>query len=247
VPDFREAGHLPNQSPGGEPPDPAGLPRQRRGTTPQMHGRYPDYDVLAEADHWDEATRRVVLDRVERVPPITFFTAEESDALVVFCDVLLAQDDEPRIPVLNYVDEKLAAGKRDGYRYDDMPDDGEALRIVAAGLDESARNSGSASFAAASPDLRHEIVHAFAEGEIRGERWDTLNLKHAWEVVTRYTLEAFYSHPWSWNEIGFGGPAYPRGYAAFGSPHLGQEAEGWEPREAFELDPVKDTQKRGLE
>ena len=28
----------------------------------------------------------------------------------------------------------------------------------------------------------------------------------------RSVLAAFYSHPWAWNEIGFGGPAYPRGY-----------------------------------
>ena len=32
----------------------------------------------------------------------------------------------------------------------------------------------------------------------------------------RDTLAAFYSHPWAWNEIGFGGPAYPRGYARLG-------------------------------
>ena len=247
MPDYRNAGHLANLRSKGEPPDPAGLPRQRRGTTPQMHGRYPDWDVLAEADHWDDVTREVVLDRVERVPPVTFFTAAEANPLAVFFDVFLAQDAEPRVPVLNYVDEKLAAGKRDGYRYDDMPDDGEAFRIVARGLDESARNSGAPSFAASSPELRHDIVHAFSRSEIRGEAWDSLNLAHAWEVLTRYALEAFYSHPWTWNEIGFGGPAYPRGYAAFGSPHLGEESEGWEPKEAFELDPVRDTRERGLE
>jgi hypothetical protein len=28
----------------------------------------------------------------------------------------------------------------------------------------------------------------------------------------RYAATAFYSHPWAWNEIGFAGPAYPRGY-----------------------------------
>jgi hypothetical protein len=28
----------------------------------------------------------------------------------------------------------------------------------------------------------------------------------------RATLACFYSHPWAWNEIGFGGPASPRGY-----------------------------------
>ena len=32
----------------------------------------------------------------------------------------------------------------------------------------------------------------------------------------RGVLGAFYSHPWAWNEIGFGGPAYPRGYARLG-------------------------------
>ncbi|MFP5387892.1 MAG: gluconate 2-dehydrogenase subunit 3 family protein, partial [Thermoleophilia bacterium] len=59
----RDAGHLPSHAgtePGGPPQK---LPRQRRGTTPQMLGRYPDYDVLEEVSHWDEATRRVVLDR----------------------------------------------------------------------------------------------------------------------------------------------------------------------------------------
>ena len=25
-------------------------------------------------------------------------------------------------------------------------------------------------------------------------------------------VEAYYAHPWAWDEIGFGGPAYPRGY-----------------------------------
>ena len=29
-------------------------------------------------------------------------------------------------------------------------------------------------------------------------------------------LAAFYSHPWAWNEIGFGGPAYPQGYMRLG-------------------------------
>ena len=38
-----------------------------------MHGRYPDFDVLEQAAHWDEVTRKVVLDRVENVPPIRFF------------------------------------------------------------------------------------------------------------------------------------------------------------------------------
>ena len=70
----------------------------------------------------------------------------------------------------------------------------------------------------------------------------------AWSVLLRSILQAFYSHPWAWNEIGFGGPAYPRGYSRFGSPHLDTaERESWEGKEAFERDPVRDVKERGLE
>ena len=63
--------------------DPYDVPRQRRGTTPQQHGRYPDHDVLGQAGHWDEATRKVVLGRVDEVPPLRFFSAGEARTLEV--------------------------------------------------------------------------------------------------------------------------------------------------------------------
>ena len=37
----------------------------------------------------------------------------------------------------------------------------------------------------------------------------------------RYACTAFYAHPWAWNEIGFGGPAYPRGYKILGTRRPG--------------------------
>ncbi|HEY1596065.1 MAG TPA: gluconate 2-dehydrogenase subunit 3 family protein [Thermoleophilaceae bacterium] len=231
-----DPGHLPNRRSGGEPADPDDLPRQRRGTTPQMHGRYPDWDVLAQSDHWDEVTRKVVLARVNEPPSFQFFDERERHTLKAFCDVVTAQDREPRIPVLSMVDAKLHAGQLDGFQYADMPDDREVWRIVARGLDE-------AGFADAQPEARREIVARMSKGELSGGAWDELDVATAWKVVTRAMLAAFYSHPWAWNEIGFGGPAYPRGYAALG---IGK-TEGWEPQPAFDLDPVTDTQERGLE
>src|SRR3954470_1281938 len=78
-------------------PNPHNL-KQLKGTAPQMVGRYPHYDVLSQVDHWDEVTRRVVLDRVNRVPPIRFFTLHEAETLKAFCDIAPPQDEEPRIP-----------------------------------------------------------------------------------------------------------------------------------------------------
>jgi hypothetical protein len=242
--DFREPGHLPNLLGPGQRPNPREeLPRQRNGITPQMHGRYPDFNVLDESAHWDPVTHHMVLDRLETVPPIRFFTAPEAMTLRTFCDVVLAQDAEPKIPVLNMVDAKLFAGELDGFRYADMPDDPETWRRVAVGLDAAARQHGAADFVNASEDVQERVVEAFANGELHGEVWDDLPPARAWKVVTRAMLSAFYSHPWAWNEIGFGGPAYPRGYARLGA---GQR-ESWEGAAAFERDPVKDTQRRGVQ
>jgi len=166
----------------------------------------------------------------------------------VFCDVVLAQDADPRIPVLEFIDEKYAKGELDGYQYADMPDDRDAWRMVAEGLEATARERGAASFALASPELQHAICDDFANSRLRGGVWDRLNLAHTWSLVMRGCVDAYYSHPWAWNEIGFGGPAYPRGYSRFGSPHIDTaEREEWEGEQAFEVDPVQDVKARGLE
>jgi hypothetical protein len=233
---FERADHLPNKRPNGLPADPAGLPRQRVGTTPQMHGRYPDYDVLASAEHWDAVTRRAVLERVEHPPALRFFTAAEARCLGAFLDVVLAQDAEPRIPVLAMVDAKLHDGRLDGFRYEHMPDDRDTWRIVARALDASAGGD----FAALDARRRHDIVAAFAGGELEGASIDAAT---AWSVVMRGALGAFYSHPWAWNEIGFGGPAYPRGYMRLQAGAAGREPH--EGEEAFDVDPVPDVDLRG--
>ena len=236
--DFRGADHLPRRRHDGIPPPPEDLPRQRRGVTPQMHGRYPDYDVLANAPHWDETTREVDLARVREVPQITFFDAREERTLRVFCDLVTAQDADPRIPVLEMVDAKLAANHLDGYRYHDMPEDPETWRLVATGLDEAAGGD----FAAIDPDAASRIVGEFAKGALRGGVWERLPCAKAWSVVMRAVLAAFYSHPWAWNEIGYGGPAYPRGYMRLG---IGQREPHQAP-EVGEEDPVREVERAGL-
>lgn len=215
--DLRTGGHLPHLRPDGQAPDPSWLPRQRVGITPQMIGRYPDYDVLASADTWDLATREVVTKRLQMRGPLEFFTAQEEPTLRAFCDVATAQDAEPRVPVAEMVDEKLGAGRLDGYRYAGMPRDPDTWRLVLRGLDEvAASRYGSDGFAACDPQAREAIIGALADGSLSGGAWDELDASRAFSVCMRAILEAFYSHPWAWNEIGYGGPAYPHGYMRLG-------------------------------
>jgi hypothetical protein len=193
-------------------------------TTPQGKGRYGDYDVLTQADHWDEVTREVVLARVGDPGPLRFFDEAQARTLQAFLDVVLAQDYEPRVPLLAMVDAKLADGKLDGFRYAEMPDDRETWRQLARGLDQSCFPAGGGGFADATEPVRRGVVEGLSAGTLRGGVWERLPPSLVWQVVMRAALSEFYSHPWAWNEIGFGGPAYPRGYARLSA---GQR-ESWE-------------------
>jgi len=240
MPDFRDPSHLPNLRADRQPPHPSWLPRQTVGISPQMIGRYPDFDVLSAASTWDHATTSVVMARLAEPAPLRFFSAEEEPTLRAFCDTVMAQDSEPRVPVAEFVDDKLAAGRLDGYQYDDMPDDRDTWHLVLAGLDHSAAERFEASsFAEDDLDGRESIVDDLAHGRVGGGPWDELNVSRAWSVCMRSILAGFYSHPWAWNEIGFGGPAYPRGFMRLGPTST---TEPFERHGATDPDPVELTE-----
>ncbi|MGH9056670.1 MAG: gluconate 2-dehydrogenase subunit 3 family protein [Acidimicrobiales bacterium] len=216
--DLTQAHHLPKCRPDGKAPHPSWLPRQRRGVTPQMIGRYPDFDCFDARDTWDEATAKVIDERmaIRSGDRLRFFAPGEAATLRAFCDTCTAQYCDPRVPVAELVDDKLAGGRLDGYEYADMPDDRETWHLVLAGLDESASSRGRPDFAACDWPTREAIIEELARGRLSGGSWDRLNVPRAWSVCMRMVLAAFYSHPWAWNEIGFGGPAYPRGFMRLG-------------------------------
>ena len=51
---------------------------------------------------WDDATRKVVLDRVANVPPIRFFSPDQARLLETVCNHILPQDD--RDPACSHSD-----------------------------------------------------------------------------------------------------------------------------------------------
>jgi hypothetical protein len=175
-------------------------------------------------------TKGVVLRRLGPPPPLRFFTVAEEATCRPLLDRLLAQDDEPRIPVFELIDARLAEDEIDGWRYEDMPPDGEAWKRSLAHLEDDARTAAARRFW----ELDREAQKELLEGVRTAGTWHGLPAARIWSLWMRYACAAFYSHPWAWNEIGFGGPAYPRGYKALGLDHL----EEWEVREVDARDPV---------
>ncbi|MFF4159256.1 GMC oxidoreductase [Streptomyces sp. NPDC001678] len=179
-------------------------------TTPgRRPSRFAGYDVLAQAGTWDATTSAVVHARTARQPESRFFTlAEEAVATVLF-DHLLAQWDDPRVPVLEMIDARLAERQTDGWRFENMPEDDTAWRLSLRALDDDARDWDDAPFAELSRERQARLIEAVRD---RGpDRWRDLTAGHVWGLWTRYTVTAFYSHPWAWNEIGFRQSASPLG------------------------------------
>ncbi|HEX3788996.1 MAG TPA: gluconate 2-dehydrogenase subunit 3 family protein [Pseudonocardiaceae bacterium] len=194
--------------------------------------RFSGFDVLAQVDDWDPVTAGVVLARMGPPPPIRFFTPNEEAIAQPLLDLLLDQDEEPRVPVLRMIDSRLAERSTDGWRYEDLPEDGQAWRDTLAALDEDARDTHGVGFARCDGAARHNLVQAVQD--LGSTPWHGLSASRVWSLWTRYACTAFYSHPFAWNEIGFSGPAYPRGYKNAG---VGRR-EPWEVPDREDLDPV---------
>lgn len=181
-------------------------------------GYYPGYSTLSQQAFWDDATRAVVRKRVEQPPSITFFTDAEARVMEAVCACVLPQDDrtlDRRIPILNVIDDRLASGRINGYRYDDMPPDGEAYRLAIQAIEGMARALGAESFTALRLHQQDELLESLHEGQpLAGgeEFWQRMNVRRFWLMLVSDCASAYYAHPWAWDEIGFGGPAYPRGY-----------------------------------
>lgn len=208
-------------------------PPHRPGLTPGTHGRFPGFDVLAQAGQWDQVTAGVVLSRLTP-PALSFFTEAQIAVAGPLFDVLLAQDKEPKVPVLELVDARLAAGETDGWHYDDMPSDPTAWRETLAALDDDARERYGIGYAEATTSQQARLIQDIQDLAGADRDWHRWPAGRVWSLWTRYACAAFYSHPWAWNEIGFSGPAYPRGYLNPGINAL----ESFEVTEAAAADPA---------
>jgi hypothetical protein len=184
----------------------------QHGRSPQHRGRFPGFDVLDEVDRWDDVTAGAVLARLAPANELAFFSKDEQAIVTPLCDLLLAQDAEPRIPVVALIDTRLALGETDGWHYDDMPPDPTAWRESLQHLDADAAKVFGAPFAALTPEQQAALVQDVQDLAAAGQRWYGKPAAQIWGLWARYACAAFYSHPWAWNEIGFPGPAYPRGY-----------------------------------
>ena len=180
-------------------------------------GYYPGFHTLDQKKFWDAATRKVVLDRVNNVPEIRFFKPEQARLLEAICARIVPQDDRDeahKIPIVPWIDERLFADRHDGYRFEDMPPDREAYQLGLRGIEEIARILHGRGFCGIGVGEQDQILERLHDARPPAAReiWKQMPVHRFWMLLVQDCITVYYSHPWAWDEIGFGGPAYPRAY-----------------------------------
>jgi hypothetical protein len=180
-------------------------------------GYYPGFHTLDQQKFWDAKTRETVLDRLNNIPPIRFFDADETRLLEAICRHILPQDDRGelwQIPIVPQIDKRLFEDSHDGYHIENMPPDRESYRLGLKAIDEISQRLHGHGFTELGNREQDELLESLHDGvpAAAHEIWDRMPIERFWMLLVQDCAEAYYSHPWSWDEIGFGGPAYPRAY-----------------------------------
>lgn len=128
----------------------------------------------------------------------------------------------------------LYDGIGEGYRLPAMPPLRHAWRQGLAALDQEALLRHGRGFAALAVADQDALLRALAGGQAQSPQWQAFSGQYFLiHMLLKTAAGIYYAHPDAWNEIGFGGPASPRGYVRLGF----NQRDPWEARAAG-LDPA---------
>lgn len=183
-----------------------------------MTERYPGYNVLNKRNSpsWNDQTRGVIDTRLAIDADFhRFCDHAEWAALRAICDQIVPQPAHlsPKAPIAAMIDQKLRSGKGDGYRDARLPEQGEAWRKGLAAIDAEARHEGGKPFCQLAEEQQRALLLKVQKGDVASPAWEGLSPKLFFAKRLLHDIAAaYFAHPASWSEIGFGGPASPRGY-----------------------------------
>ena len=190
-------------------------------------GLYPGYDVLALQDERDAVTRQIVN---KRLGPFQYKVCSHwEQTMIKTLAEHLTYDcrDEVLTWITAHVDQQLASPTGEAQRKPNTPPQRELIRGGLKMLDAWSKNQYGQAFLQLEQDQQFQIINSLQTGSLETIKgWDHSLQKDLFKKLVGLVIEAYYSHPWTWSEMGYGGPSYPRGYVRIG---LGV-TDPWEPK-----------------
>ena len=193
-----------------------------------MKTPYKHYDVLEKWDtqSFDTKTRGVISRRLHTLPPRRFFSTDEWRLLdAIIARLIPQQDRADPIPIAAWIDDQLYKGRGEGFRHDNMPPMPTAWRVGLAAIDAEAVGRYTKRFVELDPEACDELLHKVEQDAVDPKFWAGVPAQRFFtDILLKTVAGIYYSHPAAWSEIGFGGPASPRGYVRLGF----DQRDAWE-------------------
>ena len=187
---------------------------------PDVASPYEGYDVLAKwkTPSFDDVTRDALTRRLNETPPRRFLSPKELSLLEALVECVA-----PPLPGLSpsvialWIDDRLYRNLGEGFRGEEAPPWPEIWRCGLAAIDGEARRLFSAPLVELDGGQRDATLRAIQAGNVNPELWRGVDAAGFFaDTVLKTVAGLAYVHPSAWNDIGFGGPASPRGYVRLG-------------------------------
>ncbi|MTI85863.1 MAG: gluconate 2-dehydrogenase subunit 3 family protein [Firmicutes bacterium] len=176
--------------------------------------RYPGYDLLKERDHWDDHTSEIVLKRLRPLPEYKFLNKYEVHMIFTIAKHIVYDHRKEILDyVIHHMDNTLTSPIGEGQRKVGTPEQTVLIRQGLKAIDELAKKQFGTAFLEMDVRKQQSILIDLQKGQaVQLKEWQTIPQKELFNKLATVIASAYYSHPTVWSEIGYGGPAYPRGY-----------------------------------
>lgn len=176
---------------------------------------YPHFDVLDERAAWDEYSRSTVQKRLDAAAPALLTEHEVTTLRAVVANLLFESRPQVIDFVISNMDERLSAPIGESERKPNVPPQDVLIRQGLAFLDAVANHWEKAPrpFHESEPSRQALIMKTLQKGKhLAPPGAPAVPQKDLFKKLLQLAVEAYASHPDVWSEIGYAGPAYPRGY-----------------------------------
>lgn len=179
-----------------------------------MQTHYPDYDVMEAVETWDDHTREIVKKRLEPAHHLEQLSFDEEQRISAAAAALI---DDDRREILDYItgclDKVLAKRIGESERKAGTPPREILLHQGLKAMEATAQIEYGQGFATLNLIQRQTLLGRIERAEFpESGPWQDIPQKDFFAMLLSLVVESYYSHPAVWSEIGYGGPAYPRGY-----------------------------------
>lgn len=174
---------------------------------------YPGYDVMELKEHWDPHTRQIVERRLKQ-QKFQSLHEEEINLLYDICSLLLNDSDPSKIAyVVTHFDNKLTSDIGEAERKKSDPKQSTLIRQGLRALDLYCIQTYGKPYLNLAAKEKMSLLSELSAGtpqlEVNHRNIPSISF---FKTLLTEAVSAYYSHPDVWSEIGYGGPAYPRGY-----------------------------------